>query len=237
MPLSRREGVCSGGVYYWHDYPLADRNNLSEDWLASVPGVNEKYEFLWRRFLDELARPGEIVFTVGTTQDNLVEFASGEEDFQRRFAIDGAFIDELADALQMVCADRFSILALVRSLGEADDVRAHARFARFNLRFCGALSLPTHEILAGSLAQLAAGPSEALRLLEGKYDNGAVIKRHSHDAARIYHNKGGYAPWAECYALPEGYLINFNSRRNAVFTATLSDDRLRFSNGTAWSKL
>jgi hypothetical protein len=238
MPLSLREGVCSRGVYYWHDYPLASRNCLNDDWRASVPVVNEKYDFLWRRFLDELARPGEILFIVGTTQDNLPEFASDDDDFQRKFAIDGAFIDELADALRTSCTDQFSILALVRSFREADSIRTQCRFNRVNARFCGALSLPTHQLLAKSLEDLTRpGTSEALRLLEGEYDNGALIKSHSHDVARIYRVAGKrVVPWAECYASSEGYLVNFSGRRDSVFKASFEDQRLKFSNGSVWSK-
>ena len=239
MPRSRREGVCSEGVYYWHDYPLADRNSLSNDWRASVPVVNEKYEFLWRRFLDELERPGEIVFTVGTTQENLTEFANDGEDFQRKFAIDGAFIDELADALRALCTDQFSILVLVRSFQEADSIRAQCRFPDVEVRFCGALTLPTHDLLARSLGQLSQpGTSKAMTALEGEYDNGAVIKCLSDQVARIYRVAGErVTPWAECYTLSEGYLINFDSRRNSVFNATLEDHCLKFSNGSSWRKI
>lgn len=239
MPRSLREGVCSEGVYYWHDYPLANRYSLSNDWQASVPVVNEKYEFLWKRFLEELKQPGEIVFTVGTTQENLVEFAEDAEDFWQKFAIDGPFIDELADALRALCAAPFSILALVRTFREADSIRAHCQFRHVQARFCGPLSLPTHDLLAQSFGQLSKpGTSEAMRVLEGEYDNHAVIERHSDEVARIYRRAGErLIPWAECYALPDGYLVNFDSRRNSVFKATLEDNCLKFSNGSSWRKL
>lgn len=239
MPLSRREGVYSSGVYFWHDYPLASRNGLCDDWQASVPGVNEKYEFIWRRFLEELARPGEIIFTLSTTQDNLAEFASGEEDWQRKFAIDGAFVDELADALGALCTDHFTILVFARSVGEADSIRAQCRFKDVKVRFCGALSLPTHKFLAEALGELTRScTSDALRLLEGIYDNGAAIEYYSDDVARIYKVAGEReTPWAECYSLPGGYLVNFTSRRNSIFNATLTNQCLKFSNGSSWSKL
>lgn len=136
-----REGVVSAGIYFWHDYPKADRRSLESDWSAATPAVNEKHAFLWRRFLDELSEPGEKVFVIATTQDNLTEFASDEEDFRERFALDGKFIDDLAAALTQVCSDRFSILVFVRSLEEAYAIHAQASFERFIVRFCGPLPL------------------------------------------------------------------------------------------------
>ena len=67
MPVERRQGVHSDGVYYWHVDPKADRLTLHPNWAEHTPKVNEKYEFLWRRFAEAIAEPGRNIFVIGST--------------------------------------------------------------------------------------------------------------------------------------------------------------------------
>lgn len=234
-----REGIASEGIYFWHDYPKADRRTLSLDWSAATPGVNEKYAFIWQRFLDELSEPGEKMFVIATTQDNLVEFASDEQNFKVRFALDGKFIDDLALALEEVCSDGFSILALVRSLEEADAIRAQGRFEPLILRFCGPLPLKVHQPIV-DLIRIASTAEVGLPLgLAGHYDSGVMIKHQSHDAARIFRQLGLHmVPWGECYALNGGkVLVSLADEQVGVFTAIFDGVRLRFSDGQEWARI
>lgn len=153
MPVERRQGVVSNGIYFWHDYPKADRLTISPDWRDSIPRVNEKYAFLWRRFIDELQEPGEKTFVVATTQHNLAEYADNPEDFRRKFALDDIFIAELVEELTAICGERFSVLALAGSHGEAEALRGPAGFERLTVRFCGSLPLSEHRDLADFVAR------------------------------------------------------------------------------------
>lgn len=83
MPIERRQGVHSNGVYYWHDYPKADRLTLHPDWADHTPVVNEKYDYLWRRFAQSVTEPGEKIFVISSTQHNLPQFAADEAAFTR----------------------------------------------------------------------------------------------------------------------------------------------------------
>jgi hypothetical protein len=234
-----REGVASAGIYFWHDYPKSDRTTLCRDWRAATPKVNEKYCFLWERFLDELSEPGEIVFVLATTQDNLIEFASGVCDFKKRFALNGNFIDELAAALEAICSDPFSILVLVRSLEEADEIRTQSKFARLLLRFCGPLQLKVNEPVADLIQSSGSSDRHLPVGLAGCYDNGAVIESHWHDADRILRPSGSHMePWGECYALNHDRIfISLKDQKDGVLTALFDGLHLKFSSGEYWTKI
>ena len=237
MPLEQREGVESGGVYFWHDYPKADRLKLSPEWPLSVPKINEKYAFVWQRFLNELEAPGHKVFVIATTQHNLPEYALDAEDFARRFQIDGPFIDELAEVLTSICGEDFSVVALVRDFAEADAVRDRVRFERLTLRVCGSLSLVPNQSLADLINKQIEPNAETITLLEGKYDVGAIIIHQSHDTARVFRTIGNRScAWAECYPFQGGYMVSVAGKEDGLLTARLQGNRLIFSDGETWVK-
>ena len=238
MAAERREGIRSGGVYFWHDYPMADRLQLHADWAQHIGQVNEKYDFLWNRFNDNLRASTNPIFVISTTQHNLSQFAKDDSDFAVRFAIDGQFVDKLSGVLRERCANDFSLLAIVRSFAEADSIRCRGASDHITVRFLGRLSLPTHELLVRSFESLAASRSfAALDALEGQYDNGAKIKRESDDACRVSRFRNGkWHPWGEAYVTEGGYLFAFDGH-NLLFNAQFIDGRLRFSNNSAWAKV
>lgn len=225
------------GCISWHDYPMANELQVAKDWRGAIAQINEKYDYLWRRFAESVKEEGEKIFVLSTTQYNLSEFAADEAEFQKTFALDGQFIANVGDALREIGTSNYSMLAMVRSFAETDALRKIATGNQLTIRYCGLLSLPTHDLVAQSFE----GPSSrqdnrSLDVLQGIYRNGAKIERQSDDAVRAFRREQGeWVPWAEGYSWKGGYIFAFEGR-DRLFFARFENGHLRFSNNTAWAK-
>jgi hypothetical protein len=100
MKSDGREGIETGGMYFWHDYPLAeDKLSLADGWQREIARVNEKYAALWARLAMLLRSDEEKTLVLSNSQHNLGEFAEGDDDFRRSFGLGRQAFEEIAVAL------------------------------------------------------------------------------------------------------------------------------------------
>jgi len=228
-----RHGVEAGGLYFWHDYPLAeDKLALRCDWRNDIARVNEKYAALWQRFAAHARSDEAKTFFLSNTQHNLDQFATEPADFDARFGLGLAAFEDISVALDTFGARNYRLLFLSRSIHEVEET-AGLNDSRLDHRFSGKLSLrPDPAILSQLFANI-----DGIRLAEacGSYDgSGKLVKAISDRAAIIYRLENGTAvPHGTLFAAGGELAVAFEGR-DQVFHARNAGRGLHFSNGIEW---
>jgi hypothetical protein len=151
MPVERREGIGVGGMYFWHDYPLReDKLSLHPEWREKMAKVNAKYAYLWRRFSMLIRSDGRKTFVLSNAQRNLVEFAAGEADFERKFGLGRRAFEEITGALDGYGARNYTLKFLSRSANEPQETH-DLQGERLDHRHVGPLRLRVDPALAARL--------------------------------------------------------------------------------------
>jgi hypothetical protein len=228
-----RHGVEVGGLYFWHDYPLAeDKLALRCDWRNDIARVNEKYVALWQRFAG-LARSVEPkTFFLSNSQHNLGQFAHDQADFDSRFGLGRAAFEEISSALDAFGARNYRLLFLSRSIHEVEET-AEMEDVRLDHRFSGRLSLRPDPTILSRLLVHADGID--LAAVCGSYDGSAkLVKPISNRAAIIYMFENGTATPHGTLTAAGGELAAAFEGRDQVFQARNAGRGLRFSNGVEW---
>jgi hypothetical protein len=228
-----RHGVAIDGLYFWHDYPLAeDKLALRCDWQNDITRVNEKYAALWQRFAT-LARSDDAkTFFVSNSQHNLDQFADDPTDFDGKFGLGRTAFHEISSALDAFGARNYRLRFLSRSIRDVEET-AELDDSRLDHRFSGKLSLrPDPTILSRLFADM-----DGVRLagICGSYDaSGKLVKAVSERAAIIYRLENGLAIPHGTLTAAGGELAAAFEGRDQVFQARSADRGLRFSNGVEW---
>lgn len=228
-----RHGVEIEGLYFWHDYPLADdKLALRCDWRNDMARVNEKYAALWQRFT-ALARSDEAkTFFLSNTQHNLDQFATDRADFDEKFGLGLAAFNEISSALDAFGARNYRLRFLSRSIREVEET-AGLSDERLDHRFSGKLSLrPDPAILSRLFADV---DGICLAGICGSYDaSGKLVKAISERAAIIYRLENGAAVPHGTLTAAGGELAAAFEGRDQVFQARNGGRGLHFSNGVEW---
>lgn len=123
MPLEKRSGVYTKGIYFWHDFPMAgDKKSLSDDWEQAIANVNDKYQKKWIEFRKIMRSQLQKHIILSNAQSNLEEFAPDAGDFAFNFGLTEVFLYELIDKLNQWDAKQFRITFLVRTLAEYEAI-------------------------------------------------------------------------------------------------------------------
>jgi hypothetical protein len=228
-----RHGVEIEGLYFWHDYPLAeDKLALRGDWRNDLDRVNEKYAALWQRF-SALARSGDAkTFFLSNTQHNLDQFAGDRSDFDDRFGLGRAAFEEISCALDAFGARNYWLRFLSRSIREVEET-AGLDDERLDHRFSGKLSLRPDPAILSRLFSDADGT--CLTGVCGSYNaSDKLVKAISDRAAIIYRLENGTAIPHGTLTAAGGELAAAFEGRDQVFHARIADRGLHFSNGIEW---
>lgn len=233
MPTSKREGVHGNGIYFWHDYAIVQNARLDDGWPGALEKTNEKYKYLWERFLKRLRDPlEEKRFIVTNTQANLLEFSSSEADYADKFGLDAAFYNALVGTLDAIGISNYRILFVARRVDEWLALRAGVKDPRFAARFGGAMRLPTHPRVARSVIEPLEARTQRLAHIAGAYTNRCAIQPAERGTSLV--TRGG-KPWGEVSAELDGYLFVLDGN-NRIFTAIADGPRIRFSNRSVWMR-
>lgn len=228
-----RHGIEIDGLYFWHDYPLAeDKLALRCDWRNDMARVNEKYAALWQRFA-VLARSEDAkTFFLSNTQHNLDQFSDDSADFEEKFGLGLAAFDEISSALDDFGARNYGLRFLSRSIRDVEET-AELNDSRLDHRFSGRLSLrPDPAILSRLFADThGICPAEVC----GSYDgSGKLVKAISERAAIIYRLENDTLIPQGTLTAAGGELAAAFEGRDQVFQARSAGRRLQFSNGVEW---
>jgi hypothetical protein len=233
MASDGREGVECDGMYFWHDYPLAeDRLSLAEGWQGETGRVNDKYAALWSRLSTLLRSDEEKTLVLSNSQHNLGQFADGEDDFRMRFGLGLQAFQDIAAALDGFGAQNYRLLFLTRSIDDFSET-VTIKDPRFEHRFVGTLSLrPDHRVAAS----IAPGRrTEDIMPLCGPYDDGAWwVKPVSRDAAVVLQRTGdGMRPHGSI-TLSDLGLVAWVEGRDRFQDISYAAGKLRFADGSVW---
>lgn len=170
MPSDGREGIAVGGLYLWHDYPLADdKLSLADGWEREIGRVNEKYAALWSRFAALLTSDEPKTLALSNSQHNLAQFSDGSDGFLRDFGLGRRAFDEITAALDAFGARNYRLLFLTRSVADLAETAA-LDDPRLDHRFVGILSLRPDRRVAGSIA--TSRDANAILSVCGTYEDG-----------------------------------------------------------------
>ena len=233
MASDGREGIDVGGMYFWHDDPLAeDKLGLAEGWQSEIGRVNEKYAALWSRLSMLLRAEDEKTLVLSNSQHNLGQFAGGDDDFKGRFGLGGQALRDITAALDGYGARNYRLLFLTRSLADLVET-IPLKDPRLEHRLVGILSLrPDHRIAAS----IAPGRrTEGILPLCGPYENGEwQVKAVSRDAAVIHRRVGdGLKPHGSI-TLSEFGPVAWTEGRDRFQDIIHAAGKLHFPDGTAW---
>lgn len=233
MGSDGREGIEAGGMYFWHDYPLAeDKLSLAEGWQSEIGRVNEKYAALWSRLAALLRSDEEKTLVLSNSQHNLGQFAKDDDDFARRFGLGRQAFNDLADALDRYGARNYRLLLLTRSVADLAETIA-LKDPRLEHRFVGTLSLrPDHRIAAS----IAPGRrTEDILPLCGLYENGEwQVTAVSRDIAVIHRRtREGLAPHGSITLSDIGPVV-WVEGRDGFQDVNYAAGKLRFPDGSVW---
>lgn len=231
-PREGREGVEAGGMYFWHDYPLAeDKLRLADGWQRQIGRVNEKYAALWSR-LSALLRADEAkTLVLSNSQHNLGQFAAGD-DFGTRFGLGRQAFDDITAALDGHGARNYRLLFLTRSAAELAET-ATLDDPRFDHRFVGILSLRPDRRVADSIARNRT--STGIASLAGTYDEGAwKVEAHSPGVAMVHRRTAeGFAPHGSITQGDGGH-VAWLEGRDRFADIVHGDGEIRFADGSRW---
>jgi hypothetical protein len=233
MASDGREGIDVGGMYFWHDYPLAeDKLGLAEGWQKEIGRVNEKYAALWSRLSALLRSDDEKTLVLSNSQHNLGQFAEGDDDFALRFGLGRRGFEEITAALDAYGARNYRLLFLTRSIAEFAETIT-LKDPRLEHRLVGMLSLrPDHRVAAS----IAPGRrTEDILPLCGPYEGGKwQVKAVSRDAAVIHcRTEDGFTPHGSI-TLSEFGPVAWTEGRDRFQDITHAAGKINFSDGTVW---
>lgn len=233
MASDGREGIEVGGMYFWHDYPLAeDKLSLADDWQDEIGRVNEKYAALWSRLAALLRSDEEKTLVLSNSQHNLGQFAEGDDDFKRHFGLGHQAFQDIAAALDRYGARNYRLMFLTRSIADLAETLP-LKDPRLEHRFVGILSLrPDHRVAAS----IAPGRrTEDILPLCGLYQSGEwYVKAVSRDAAVIHRRTpSGLTPHGSITLSDIGPVAWVEGRdrfQDIAYTA----GKLHFPDGSVW---
>lgn len=234
-PAEGREGIKAKGVFFWHDYPLAeDRLSLADGWQREIGRVNEKYAALWLRLSGLLRSAEPKTLVLSNSQHNLVRFSDGDAAFGEDFGLGRQAFDELAAALERHGARNYRLLFLTRSIAEFAETAAIDDI-RLDHRFVGILSLRPDRKVADSILRGRSGTG--IVALCGSYDDGAwKIDAHSADVAIVHRRADdGYRPHASI-TLDGGRHVAWLEGRDKFTEILHGDGEIRFPDGSRWNR-
>lgn len=235
MASDGREGVEASGLYFWHDYPLAeDRLSLADGWQREFGRVNEKYAALWTRLAALLRSDDEKALVLSNSQHNLGQFAGSETDFHHRFGLGAEAFSDISTALDAFGAKNYRLLFLTRSAAEFAET-AMLDDPRLDHRLVGTLSLRPDRRVAASIAPGSAETHVAA--LCGTYDGGAwEVRAHSAGVAGI-HRRGddGLRPHGSITLAGTG-AVAWIEGRDRFRDITHGEGEIRFSDGERWRR-
>lgn len=233
MASDGREGVEVGGMYFWHDYPLAeDKLGLAERWQNEIERVNEKYAALWSRLSALLRSDDEKTLVLSNSQHNLDQFAQGDDDFKTRFGLGHRSFHDIAAALDGYGARNYRLLFLTRSIADLAETIT-LKDPRLEHRLVGILSLrPDHRVAAS----IAPGRrTDDILSLCGPYEGGAWhVKAVSRDAAMIYRRTEDSLKPHGGLTLSEFGPVVWTEGRDRFADVTHAAGKMHFSDGTVW---
>jgi hypothetical protein len=235
MPVDGRQGLDVGGLYFWHDYPLAeDRLRLADGWQRDIARVNEKYAALWSRLSTALRSDEPKTLALSNSQHNLGQFAADDVEFTSHFGLGRHAFDTLVQALDAHGARNYRLLLLTRSVDEFAETASLAD-PRLDHRFVGILSLRPDPRVAGSLQPEETGAGIAR--LAGVYGGGAwKIEARSPRVAIVHQDSGaGFQPHGSITLTGERHIAWLEGRDR--FTDIVFDDgEIRFPDGSRWRR-
>lgn len=235
MASDGREGIAVGGMFFWHDYPLADdRLSLAEGWRGEIARVNEKYAALWSRLSALLRSDEEKTLVLSNSQHNLGQFADDDADFGRRFGLGRQSFQDIAAALDRYGARNYRLLFLTRSITDLAETMSFGD-PRLEHRFVGMLSLrPDHRVAAS----IAPGRRTAgVASLCGPYEAGAWhVTAVSRDIAVIHRRtENGLVPHGSLTLSDIGPVV-WVEGRDRFQDVAYADGRLRFPDDSVWRR-
>ena len=233
MASDGREGIEVGGMYFWHDYPLADdKLGLAEGWQREIARVNDKYAALWSRLAALLRSDEEKTLVLSNSQHNLGQFADGDNDFHMRFGLGQQAYRDITAALDDYGAKNYRLLFLTRSIADLAET-IPLKDPRLEHRLVGILSLrPDHRVAAS----IAPGRrTEDILPLCGPCEGGEWhVKAISRDVAVIHHRTAdGLRPHGSI-TLSEFGPVAWIEGRDRFQDITHVAGKLHFSDGCVW---
>jgi hypothetical protein len=233
MASDGREGIENGGMFFWHDYPLAENKlGLADGWQREIGRINEKYAALWSRLATLLRSDDEKLLVLSNSQHNLGQFARDEDDFRERFGLGGRAFEDISAALDRFGAKNYRLMFLTRSIADLAETVA-LKDPRLEHRFVGTLSLrPDHRIAAS----IAPGRrTDDILPLCGHYEGGQwQVKPVSRDAAVIHRCvEGGSQPHGAITISDIG-LVAWVEGRDRFQDIDYAAGKLRFADGSVW---
>ena len=235
MRTEGREGIAVGGLYFWHDYPLAaDKLRLAEGWQREIARVNEKYTALWGRLSELLRSDMPKTLVLSNSQHNLGQFSDGAEDFDRRFGLGRDAFVEIAAALDAHGARSYRLLFLSRSIADLAQT-ANLGDDRLDHRFVGTLSLRPDHRVPDSLA-LDGSPADIASFC-GTYDDGLwQVRPHSPMTAIVHRRTAkGIVPHGAITLGRSGPVL-WREGRDRFVDIRHADDGILFADGGRWRR-
>lgn len=233
MASDGREGIDVGGMYFWHDYPLAeDKLSLAEGWQNEIDRVNEKYAALWSRLSILLRSDEEKTLVLSNSQHNLGQFAQDDDDFNARFGLGYCAFQDITAALDDYGARNYRLLFLTRAIADLAETTA-LKDTRLDHRLVGVLSLRPDHRVAASIAP--SRRTEDILPLCGSYEGGEWhVKAASRDSAVIYRRtQDGPKPHGSI-TLSEFGPVAWTEGRDAFQDITHAAGKMHFSDGAVW---
>jgi len=233
MPGDGRQGLDVGGLFFWHDYPLAeDRLRLADGWQRDIARVNEKYAALWSRLSAALRSDEPKTLVLSNSQHNLGQFAADDEAFANRFGLGRDAFDALVAVLDDHGARNYRLLFLTRSVAEFAET-AGLDDPRLDHRFVGILSLRPDPRVAGSI-----GPGETgadMAMLDGLYGGGTwKVEARSNRVAILHRNtETGFRPQGSITLSGQSH-IAWLEGRDRFTDITFDAGEIRFPDGQRW---
>lgn len=233
MASDGREGIEVDGMYFWHDYPLADdKLSLAEGWQGEIGRVNEKYAALWSRLSALLRSDEDKTLVLSNSQHNLGQFAADDRDFGRRFGLGRQAFHDIAAALDRYGARNYRLLFLTRSIADIAETMA-LRDPRLEHRFVGILSLRPDPRVAASIAP--GRRTAEIRPLCGSYENGAwQVTALARDIAVIHRRAGNVLMPHGSITLSEIGPVAWFEGRDRFQDLDFGAGKLRFPDGSVW---
>lgn len=231
-----RTGINAGGLYFWHDYPLAeDKLALADGWQRDIPRVNEKYAALWSRFSALLRSDAPKTLLLSNSQHNLPDFAADGADFHHSFGLGLAAFEEISQALDAHGARNWRLLLLTRDIADLaqtiglDD-------PRLDHRYVGTLSLRPDMAVAESLAIDGGGTID--EDLSGTYEDATfTIRSHRPGISIIFaHDADGMQAHGAITQTGLRPMIWLKGRRNTFSEIAIEGSEIRLPDGTRWRR-
>jgi hypothetical protein len=233
MASDGREGIEAGGMYFWHDYPLADdKLGLADGWQSEIGRVNDKYTALWSRLATLLRSDEEKTLVLSNSQHNLGQFAGDDDDFTQRFGLGRQAFHDIAAALDRYGARNYRLLFLTRSVADLAETIS-IKDPRLEHRFVGMLSLRPDHRIAASIAPRRR--TEDILPLCGSYENGEwLVTAVSRDIA-VIHRQGenGLTPHGSI-TLSDIGPVAWIEGRDRFRDVDYAAGKLRFPDGSSW---